>query len=188
MMYLSKILAPLIVTLSVTAPGFANDKQADGAQGTGLFHHGKETLNSLHYNGRITLEETKVKNDVQVNGSLYSHKATIGTLNVGGHVHLVRSSILGKSDVSGFFNAENCQFRDTITFKGQTLALNNCKVRNIYVKKAPWPFGSQVVELSKKSICRGKITFESGKGRVVLKDKSKIRGKVHGAKIEKAKS
>lgn len=184
MKYLITTTASLLLLFSNFAQGFAEDKSAEA---TGIIHHGKETMDSLQGNGRVTLEGTTIKNGLKVNGSLFGHKASIGKLDVGGHGHLVKCQVLGKSSVSGFFSAEKTNFKDKLVLTGQKLVLQKCKVGSIHVKKTPWPFQSQVVELSKNSVCKGKITFESGKGRVIVKDKSKILGKVRGAVIEKDK-
>lgn len=194
MKYLSTLVpttfAALLFTFANTASAYAGDNPCGGDtanQDTGVVHHGKVTMDSLKSNGRVTLEGTTVKNLLHVNGSIYSHKASIGKLNVGGHAHLSRSKILGKSEVSGTLNAEKCTFGNKIVLTGQKMSLQNCKVKSIFIKKTYWPFTSQVIELSKNSICKGKITFESGKGRIIVKDGSKVLGKVRGAKIEKVK-
>ena len=186
MKYLSTTLATLALILSQPASGFAEDKPAEN-EGSGIMHHGKETLDSLQGNGRVTLEGTHIKNALKVNGSLFGHKASVGSLDVGGHAHLVKSEVLGKSHVSGFFSAEKSNFKDTIVLTGQKLTLQNCRVKAIHVKNTHWPWMSQVVELSKHSVCKVNITFDSGKGRVILKDKSTLHGKAKGAVVEKNK-
>lgn len=185
MKYRSTTIASLLIILSNCFIGHVAAADKPETQATGIIHHGKETLDSFQGNGRVTFEGTTVKNHAQVNGSLFAHKAILGTLDVGGHAHLRKSSVAGKTRISGFLTAEKTNFRNRIVLTGQKLTLQNCKVGSIHIKKTNWPFSSQVVELSKNSVCKGKIVFDSGKGRVVVKDGSKILGKVRGAVIEK---
>lgn len=185
MMYIltGLISASLVFAVQTRCDAASHDSKKNSA--TGVIRHGDETLDSLKGNGRVKLAGTRVTGRVEVNGSIYANKAKLGSLNVGGHAHLHKTFVAGKSRVHGFFAAEKSVFKDTLVVKGKKISLKDCKVRSIFVKKISVPFASQVVELSKNSVCAGKIVFESGKGKVILLGKSKVLGKVKGAKVEK---
>lgn len=152
---------------------------------SGLVHHGNETLDSLHTNGRVTLVGTQVKGPVEVNGSLTTKGAVIGTLNSNGHTYLNNTKVAGLADITGFFTAENSSFDGELDVKAHKITLKNCNTNAIHVKKVMWPFDSQVVELTDGTVCHGNITFDSGKGHVILKSGSTLRGKVSNGELEK---
>lgn len=183
MMYMKTTLATLIL-LTQAIQGHADDPAVQNEE-TGIIHHGKQTLDAIQGNGRVTLDGTIVKNQVKVNGSLFAQNTKLNELDVGGHAHIVTSYVKGVSNVRGYFTAEKSRFGNDLIHAGQKLNLVKCKTKDIIIKKTLWPFADQVVELSKGTVCKGDITFERGKGRVILLDKSKVLGHVKGGKIEK---
>lgn len=152
---------------------------------SGLVHHGNETIDALHTNGRVTLVGTKVTGLAEVNGSLTTKGAVIGSLNANGHTYLNNTKVMGLADITGFFTAENSSFDGELDVKAHKITLKNCTTNAIYVKKVMWPFDSQVVELLDGTVCNGNISFESGKGHVIVKAGSTLKGKVANGELEK---
>jgi hypothetical protein len=177
MLYMLIGLVSCALTISAPVCGAHSD--------TGIIHYGKETLESVQGNGRVTLDETEVKSSVSVTGSLSTHKANLGSIDVGGHAYLEKTTVFGDAKVSGFFSARETVFKKNLELTCQKVSLRRCDVGSITVHKTHLPFVSQVLELRHGTVCRGKIVFESGKGRVVLLGKSRVDGEVKGGKVEK---
>lgn len=172
------------LVLQLLAVCFFSSAYAEGSA-SGLIHHGKEKIDALHDNGKVTLEGTQVVGVAEVNGSLSTQDATLGSLNVNGHAYLHNTKVIGKANITGFFNAEKSSFDSELCVKAHKITLKNCQVNSIYLKKVIWPFDTQVVELLDGSVCKGDITFESGKGHVILKGGSSLKGKVVDGDLEK---
>lgn len=171
-------------TLIVAALAFSPLSVHADDSSIGLIQHGNEKLESLSANGRITLNGTQVIGPLDVSGSLSAHDAHIGAVNVNGHAWFYNSTVDGKCEVGGLISAEKSTFKDTILVTSRKINFDDCNVNSILVRKIWWPFSSQVVELT-NSVCKGDITFESGKGRVILLDGSQVQGKVIGGEIKK---
>jgi hypothetical protein len=152
---------------------------------SGVISYGKDSLSSLKGNGLVTLEGTYVRGPLEVNGSLSAKDAHIGSLIVTGHASLEGCVIDGKASVKGFLSAENTTFQDTLGLTTQKASFENSTLSSVVIHKSGWAFGTQELILSKKTICKGPITFESGKGKIILSDDSQILGPVEGAVVEK---
>lgn len=152
----------------------------------GFIRYGKETVAALEANGFVTLEGTTIRNTLFVNGSLDATNAQIGALHVNGNATLLGSTINGKSQVNGFLSATNTTFRSELIVSGQSVTFAGCTFNGtVIVKKPAWAFGSQVIELTEKSLCKGQIIFEGGNGKVILSKTSQILGPIKGAEVEK---
>lgn len=151
---------------------------------SGLLKCGKEKFDNVKANGRVTLDGTLVIGELKVNGSLSCQNAFVNTLSVTGYAFLNNTKIGGNADISGIFSAEHCTFSGDLSVKEHKVVLKDCTTGSIHIKKVMWPFDSQVVELVDGSICTGDIVFESGKGRVILRDGSVLEGHVVGGDSE----
>ncbi len=151
----------------------------------GFITYGQEKLESLKSTGKVTLNGTQVSGPVEVSGSLSAQDAKMGPLNVNGHAYLENSKISGPSNIVGFFSADKCSFDGDLNVKAHKITLRDTTCGNITMQKVMWPFSSQVVELVGKTVCKGNITFESGKGRVYIRDQSNFKGTVIGGNQEK---
>lgn len=150
----------------------------------GLLTCGKEKFDNVKAHGRVTLDGTLVIGELKVHGSLSCQNAFVNTLSVTGHAFLNNTKIGGNAEISGLFSAEHCTFSGDLNVKEHKVVLKDCTTGSIHIKKVIWPFDSQVVELVEGSICTGDIVFESGKGRVILRDGSVIEGHVVGGDAE----
>lgn len=147
-------------------------------------HHGKERLESLKGNGRVTLDETQIVGYVEINGSLFTHGAHIGSANINGQATLHHTTVEGQCCIGGCILAEDCTFRSQIHATALKVTFTDCNINSIHMDKTLCPFGTQVVELSKCNL-RGDVEFASGKGVVILKEGSEIQGKVVGASVKR---
>lgn len=152
---------------------------------SGLAHYGKDTLSALKSNGFVTLEGTTVKGMVDVNGKLDAQGASLGDLEVNGAVSLTNCQVKGKTRVNGFVNASKTIFYDECNIASQKIVLTDCTVPSIVIRDISWMPGTQVLELHGNSKIAGNVTFESGKGKILLSAGSVISGTITGAEIEK---
>lgn len=184
---LYKYLVTAALTFS-TVCGFAYQKPATDApletSTAGFINYGNERLEHLKSNGRVTLTGTQVTGPVEVNGSLLAQDAAMGPLTANGHVYLENSKVQGPINAIGFFSADKSDLQGNLTVKAYKITLRDTTCGPITIQKVMWPFNSQVVELVGKSVCNGDIHFESGQGRVVIRDASNLKGAVHGGELE----
>lgn len=166
-------------------PSSAQTNGVEKNVSNGVIKYGKETLVSVHANGFVTLEGTVVRKTLFVNGSLAANKAQINSMHVNGHAGVVECVVDGKSQVHGFFCPEHSTFRSELILSVQSVNFKDCNLESLVIKKPLWVFGTQVVELSEKTICKGPITFEGGNGKVILSGNSQVLGPVQGAEVEK---
>jgi hypothetical protein len=153
--------------------------------GSGVLHYGVEAVSTLDANGIVTLDGTKVKKKLTVNGTLTAKKASIQELEVNGSCHLADCTVGAKSTVTGRLSALRSTFRQELVISAFGATFSGCKLESVVIKKPFWAFGKQELELSDGTICKGPIIFESGKGKVILKGKSQVLGAINGAEIEK---
>lgn len=179
------VLVALVFSYYVWGPQARRASANGKTVSSGVIHYGNENLASLKGNGIVTLEGTTVRNMLVVNGSLDAKDARIGALQVNGHATLTGSTVEGKSEINGFLNADNSNFNSDMEISAHKVKFQECNVDSLVIKKPLWAFGSQVVELAKKTICRGPITFEAGNGKIILSGDSQILGAVQGAEIER---
>lgn len=152
---------------------------------SGIIHYGNETFANLQGNGFVTLDGTSVRKSLVVNGSLDANKAHIGSLKVNGHATLAGTTIAGKTEITGFLSAEKCLFKKEVSVAAHKVRFVDCTLDAISVKNASWSFGIQIIELGQKTICKGPIIFESGKGKIILSEGSQVLGSIQGAVVEK---
>lgn len=152
---------------------------------SGVIRYGNETLASLQGNGLVTLDGTYVRKSLIVNGSLDANDAHIGSLKVNGQAKLNGTNVDGKTEVNGFLSADKSTFQKEIAVSAHKVQFSDCTLDSIVIKKTGWAFGSQVVELLDKTVCKGSITFEAGDGKIIVSDSSQILGAIQGAEVEK---
>lgn len=150
---------------------------------SGVISYGKDSLASLKGNGLVSLDGTFVRGMLEVNGSLDAKDAHIGTLLTNGHASFVGCVVDGKAEINGFTSGINATFQAPLTLTCRKATFENCNLSAVTVKKTGWSFGSQELILSKKTICKGPITFEAGNGKVIVSKDSQILGKVIGAEV-----
>jgi cytoskeletal protein CcmA (bactofilin family) len=165
--------------------GSVRDERDTKVSSSGFANYGKETLSSLKSNGFVTLSGTTVKGLVDVNGKLEADGASIGSMDVNGSVTLTNCRVNGKARVNGFFSATKTAFFDECSVASQKVILTACTAPSIVIRDISWMPGTQVLELQGGSKVSGNVTFESGKGKIILSEESLVAGTIIGAEIEK---
>lgn len=152
---------------------------------SGIVSYSKQNLDSLRTNGFVTLEQCDIKQQLEVNGSLKAIYSKIGSLQTNGYANLLDCTIRSSSQINGFLNAIHTTFSGPLNVASQGVELQNCTTHSIVIQDASWVIGSQTLELKGKTKVMGSITFESGKGIVIVSPESSIKGQVLGGQIKK---
>lgn len=175
----------LLAICSVCCKGYGNEKMSQGNQNYGYQSYGKETVKSIHANGFVSLEGTKVEGMVQVNGSLEADESAMESLEVNGQVGLKNSLIRGTSIINGALIADNTKFQKELSVASQKILLRTCSVDSLRVREVVGFDGVQVIDLRSGTKITGSIVVESGNGEIWLSSNSEVSGPISGAKVFK---
>lgn len=146
-------------------------------------HYGAETLKSVQRTGLVKLSGTKIEEQLQLNGSLISQNAEIGSLNIMGEANLTGTTIKESSTVMGSLQATRSTFTKALTLLSQKSLFTSSTLDTITILKDNGFKGKQIIELRQGTIVNGAIHFESGKGEVILSPGCQVLGTVTGGKI-----
>lgn len=123
-------------------------------------------------------------NTLSISGPLNARKVTLKTLTANGPVRFERVTVDGKVTINGSLNAEESNFKDSISIAADKIIFDHSMAENIQVRKnSSWLEKPQRVILTNKTIVKGDITFEAGNGIVVLSKGAALKGEVKGGKI-----
>ena len=156
--------------------------------------------NSLNVFGKMDAKHTEIKmlnlkgdgefDDVNIgqaniDGKAEFEKSVIaGDLNINGDADFEKSKMQGNLSLVGKLTADETSFLD-LTVKGKEITLDNSAAQNIVIKQMDDPNQEQVLKLKGGTDVLGKITFESGKGVVILESKKVKINDVQGAQIRR---
>ena len=166
----------------------------------GITNLGEETISSITIHGPATMNGTKILELVEVNGTLNANKANINKLTLNGNfegldIHLKEGMINGtvslrKSKVSGIITvyglltASECEFSNAIMIDSTEIHFSKSTLQDINVLNSATNPTVQKIYLKENTILKGKISFKSGKGEVIISGKSTITAsQVIGGKI-----
>ncbi|MBP6740716.1 MAG: hypothetical protein KA146_12040, partial [Leptospiraceae bacterium] len=166
----------------------------------GITNLGEETISSITIHGPATMNGTKILELVEVNGTLNANKANINKLTLNGNfegldIHLKEGMINGtvslrKSKVSGIITvyglltASECEFSNAIMIDSTEVHFSKSTLQDINVLNSATNPTVQKIYLKENTILKGKISFKSGKGEVIISGKSTITAsQVIGGKI-----
>lgn len=133
-----------------------------------LKFHRLEIDGTTTVTGPMTGIEGKFE-DVNVNGPFRAKKLKIRTLNVTGPVALARFTFSGDAKIKGPLEAKHGHFQNLTAGSdegGNSVSLYNITAKNITINKGKQ---EEVLSLGGKTEVSGKITFESGKGKIEKK-------------------
>lgn len=150
----------------------------------GCQKYGKESLDSVHGNGTVVLEGTKVSGLVQVNGSLKAEESAIYSIQVNGKAELNNCVISSSAIVNGSLNADNTKFQSELSVASQIIVLRMCTVNSLTIREVSGYTDKQVVDLRSGTNVTGAIIVESGQGEIWLSSNSEIsETQVFGAQV-----
>ena len=169
-----------------TTKKYQSGRQVEaGTTFNGFAQWADRVFESLTINGAAQLQRIVVHNNATVNGSLQGEGVEVhAMLTVNGACHLQNSAVKGLVRVNGVLRADRCNFAD-IDIVTSEMGLRDSKAQSIIVRAQSGTLHDeqQVVHLD-NTIIAGSITFENGKGRVVLTNNAKITGQVIGGVVE----
>lgn len=139
--------------------------EANELYGTKFFKN--ERVNFIEGNGFYQIEKTHVEESVCINGFLKADSATIKDLMVNGKTELTSCVINGTSKINGSLAARDSTFKGDIEVSSEKVTLIHCSLNSLKMGKFEGFKGSQRVELKNCQVI-GNITFEAGKGEVIL--------------------
>jgi hypothetical protein len=146
--------------------------------------YGKETVDSIHVNGRVILEGTKILGLVQVNGSLQAKESAIHSLQINGQSDLHNCVVTNTTTINGSLNADHTKFQNALSVASEKIVLERCTVDSLTVRKVQGYTGTQVVDLRDGTKIIGPITVESGNGEIWISSNSEIsEAQVSGALV-----
>ena len=174
-----------LIGLSFLASLFAAEPNISGNYTESRAVYGTETLESIQGSGLVRLNGTFITNAVQVQGSLITQNAHIGTLDIMGEANLTSTIVKNGGTVIGSLQAIRSTFEQAITILTPKAIFTASRLEGITVQQDSGIKGKQVIELKQGSTVNGPIHFESGKGEVLLYPGSKVLGPVTGGKIVK---
>jgi hypothetical protein len=161
----------------VVLPSFSYSSTASNF-GTQSFIDKK--LITVTFNGTLQIKDSEVSESTQVNGTLTVENSELNALNVNGSISLDESVIKGAVTVNGTLEATKSRFQNTITAITKRLCLSGSTAVDVLIKNSS---DSEEIILSGGTKIAGSITFESGKGKVIIKDSSEVTGEVRGGVV-----
>ena len=150
---------------------------------------------SITVKGTFAFDNLSIQNKLESHGPTEGKNSEIGNLVVYGPLQLDHC-IVNSIDMAGPFQAKYITVSKNSVFRGPFSALgchlqnitlltdgavfDDSDIKSITMKKNDDP-KEQIVTLKGKTIVSGDITFESGKGKVIIENPAKLEGKIIGA-------
>lgn len=136
----------------------------------------------LKINGQAVLgENTVVTQPLIVNGQLIASGVTFeAELFANGASTFTDSTLKDAAHLSGNVTASSSEMLKALVIYSQQAFFQNCKTKDITVRKLPYGKSSQLLDLKSNSTVNGDITFEGGNGKVHSDTTSNVEGVIHG--------
>ena len=140
---------------------------------------------STRVHGPLSANSLKTES-LTVMGPVNAKKLTVEVINVQGPTHLERAKVRGKTHVEGPLDARNSTFMGPIHVSSTKVTLTDSDTTSIRIKNEVYGQEKRRVprlELHNTRVV-GDIEFVGAKGHVIMKDKSRIKGRIkHGTVI-----
>jgi hypothetical protein len=146
-------------------------------------NYGAETLESLQISGLAKLHGTTITDLLQVTGSLISLYAHLNTVDITGEANFTDTHVEKEATIIGSIQAVSSTFHQHLNLLTQKAVFTHCKLKSISIRQDSAFKGKQLLELKQGTIVNGSITFEGGKGEILLYPGSQILGTVTGGKV-----
>ncbi len=169
----------------------------------GMTEIANSQLNKLKVQGKLRISESIVKGKLKAQGKFQAIQTNfIGQVHTMGHFRAQDAAFQQEVHIVGNIHAYQTSFANTLTAVTQEIILHDTTTQDVYIKDSKneikkwgkkYKFLSfladkqdepQLVTLSGQTIIQGSITFENGKGMVVLGDGAQIKGEVIGGTIK----
>lgn len=142
--------------------------------------YGQETLENIQIKSSVKLLGTTVEKLTEVDGNFYCENAKTGMLLIEGSATIISSTIGSRAAIQGSLSVHDSEFIENLEFTGKKLEISSSVLNSIFIF-APENFDKELIlELSKNTLLKGSVIFQGARGKVLLKDKSQIRGQIVG--------
>jgi cytoskeletal protein CcmA (bactofilin family) len=164
---------------------YREDTHLSGKQSSPIKIFGRGKLEDFITTYKVTIKkEAIIKNSklnkVIVGSSLEAKKTTFQTLTVHGSATLKECQVLNETTIDGELIADNSTFQSSLQILGKHVNLNNSKTADIKFSGN----SSKKTLILEESEINGNIIFEGETGKVIIKKRSKIYGKIKNGRLE----
>lgn len=142
-----------------------------------------ENIPSIEARGFLKLFGTHVINTTKVTGKFYSNKALVNMIFINGDSIIENSTIQGRAVIKGNLEIRNSNFMENLEITGKNAAIYSSDLNSIFIFSPENYEGALLLKLLDETVIKGSIIFKSGNGKIIMKNKSKIRGSIIGGKI-----
>jgi len=156
-------------------------------------------ITNMHVKGMNEIKNTQINGYMNITGEVNAERTKIsGTTNITGNWFGKNNYFNSVTRIVGVTNCNNCTFNDRVTFIGIAKTIDTQFNSNINIKSRESEFirtklqditaskpsknEEATIILSRHSTARN-IKFEGTYGTVILKDGSRITGRVEGGKV-----
>lgn len=139
-----------------------------------VVHYGEESLNTLSYQGYLTLDGATIQDQASIDGYIHARFTHFAGLSIRGHAFLQDSSVQGKTQIEGELLAINVQFKNELSCQSEKIVLSHCRLPSLLIKSIGEQ--EQVLELCDQTEITGPIHFESARGKIFASPDTKISG------------
>lgn len=141
---------------------------------------GEGKISQLDVAGKATLRGTTVLGNTHIAGILKATNATLKDLELAGKAKLVASQVHGNARISGYLLACKSHFTNKLIISSDHTRIENSTLPSITIQPGS---RDQVLYLANNSLVKGDVTFDSGRGMVLMDQTSQISGNVKGGYI-----
>ena len=152
---------------------------------------GATNISKTNINGEVDLTGSLTINDVdlhstsRITGDLFGGHITLySKANIVGTIECTACSFKGDATLIGDITLVDSEFSSTAKMNFRKAHFSNTKINDVVVA-SPDDDKEQTMYLQQNSTVNN-ITFQGGKGIVILSDNSEIIGQVQGGKIQKS--
>ncbi len=176
-----KMLIKIFLLTNIVTSAIACENESEG--NIRISNTTKDCINHL---GSVFLSNVIVRNKVDVTGNLEGANVSLNGIFMEGRLLLNgRNNVAGNVDIVGELVSANTNFSKKIKINSYNIQLKNGTVtKDILVRKNDkGTTGTQYLYIDNSTV-NGNITFESGKGRVILSNGGRYTGALIGGTFE----
>ncbi|MBA3813324.1 MAG: hypothetical protein H0X26_02345 [Alphaproteobacteria bacterium] len=164
---------------------YREDSHLQGKQSSPIKIYGKGKLENVTTHNPVTIKEEAIirnskLNKVTVGSSLEAKKTTFQTLTVHGSATLKECQVFDNTTIDGELTADNNTFHGFLQILGKQANLTNSKTADIKFSGS----SSKKTLILEETEVKGNIIFEGRAGKVIIKEHSKIHGKIKNGRLE----
>tara|TARA_R110002126_G_scaffold286752_1_gene438881 strand:+ start:4940 stop:5488 length:549 start_codon:yes stop_codon:yes gene_type:complete len=150
----------------------------------GLIDCGRGEVEHIKGDGAANINGTTITGKTVFNGAFSAHNATFSSVELKGSVNFIHCTVSDLSSIKGSLVASSTKFNNRLTVYSNKVEFVNSQIAgDLYMPRTEQE--EQVVVLDKHSRVKGNIVFDGRHGIVILREKSKVDGKIIGGEARK---